>query len=179
MVEQCPFLLEVLAWINNTFPFQQHLKATCDLLPPLARACLLPFEQLIKQQMVHLQDSILECLHHHTFPSMFFDRIFEDHHAYILSCSNLGVGTWLIAWPIFPTFQLSSPSFSTTPWMRFKLPHLSIACLPWCVCTHRIDPMGIHLLCCAHGNEHTKTHYATHDIFIVIARDVGFHMGQK
>jgi hypothetical protein len=48
MVDQCPFLLEALAWINkNTFPFQQHFKAACYLLPPLARVCLLPFEQFI------------------------------------------------------------------------------------------------------------------------------------
>jgi hypothetical protein len=29
---------------NNTFPFQQHLKATCNLLSPLAWTCFLPFE---------------------------------------------------------------------------------------------------------------------------------------
>jgi hypothetical protein len=27
--------------------------------------------------MVHFQDYILECLHHHTFFNMFFDGIFE------------------------------------------------------------------------------------------------------
>ncbi len=53
MVDQHPFLLEALARINNnTFPFQQHLKATCDLLPPPTYACFPPFEQLIWQQMV-------------------------------------------------------------------------------------------------------------------------------
>jgi hypothetical protein len=45
MVDQCPFLLKALTPIdNNTFPFQQHLRATCDLLPPLACARLPPFE---------------------------------------------------------------------------------------------------------------------------------------
>jgi len=45
MVDQCPFLFEVLAQVNNnTFPFQQHLKVTCDLIPPLAHVCLFPFE---------------------------------------------------------------------------------------------------------------------------------------
>jgi len=35
MVNQRPFLLETLAQIdNNTFPFEQHLKTTCDLLLP-------------------------------------------------------------------------------------------------------------------------------------------------
>jgi hypothetical protein len=39
--------------------------------------------------------------------------------------------------------------------------------------------MGIHLLCCAHNNEHTRTHDVFCDIFLAIARDVGFHMGQE
>jgi hypothetical protein len=42
-----------------------------------------------------------------------------------------------------------------------------------------ISPMGIHLLCCAHGNEHTRTHDVVHDIFITTMRNVGFHMEQK
>jgi len=88
MVEQRPFLLEALARINNTFPFQQHLKVTCVLLPPQACACIFPFEQLIKQQMVQLQDSILERLHHHTFFNMLSDGTSEAHHARILSCSS-------------------------------------------------------------------------------------------
>jgi hypothetical protein len=65
----------------------------CDLLPPPTFACLSSFEQLIKQQMVQLQDSILECLH--TISIMFFDRTFQAHHAQILSCSSLSIGTWL------------------------------------------------------------------------------------
>jgi hypothetical protein len=45
MVNQHHFFLKALTQINNnTFHFQQHLKAACDLLPPLACACLLPFE---------------------------------------------------------------------------------------------------------------------------------------
>jgi hypothetical protein len=39
--------------------------------------------------------------------------------------------------------------------------------------------MGIHLLCCVHGNERIGTHDAIHDTFATIARNVGFHMGQK
>jgi hypothetical protein len=105
MVDQWPFLLEALAQVdNNTFLFQQHLKATCDLLPPLAHACILPFEQLIGQQMVQLQDSILEHLHDHTFSNMLFDGIFEAHCAQNLSCSSPRAGIWLIARLIFLTF---------------------------------------------------------------------------
>jgi hypothetical protein len=39
----------------------------------------LPFEQLIGQQMVQFQDSILERLHDHTLSNMLFDGIFETH----------------------------------------------------------------------------------------------------
>jgi hypothetical protein len=49
MVDQHFLLLEALVQVNNNkFPFQQHLKVTCDLLPPPTRVCLLPFEQLIE-----------------------------------------------------------------------------------------------------------------------------------
>jgi hypothetical protein len=42
-----------------------------------------------------------------------------------------------------------------------------------------INPMGIDLLCCANGNEHIRTHDVVRDIFIIIMRNVGFHVGQK
>jgi hypothetical protein len=78
MVDQHPFFFEALTWVDNkTFLFQQHLKTICDLLLPPTQACLPFFEQFIGQQMVHLQDSILERLHHHTFFNMFFDGILE------------------------------------------------------------------------------------------------------
>jgi hypothetical protein len=55
MVDQHPFFLEALTLVdNNTFPFQQHLKVACDLLPFLAHVCFPPFEQLIGQQMIQL-----------------------------------------------------------------------------------------------------------------------------
>jgi hypothetical protein len=44
IVDHHPFLLKALAQVdNNTFPFQQHLRTTCDLLPPLACVCVPPF----------------------------------------------------------------------------------------------------------------------------------------
>ncbi len=80
MVDQHPFFLKILAQVdNNIFPFHQHLKATCDLLLPPARMCLFPFEQFIRQQMVHLQDSISKRLHHHTLSNMLFEKIFKAH----------------------------------------------------------------------------------------------------
>jgi hypothetical protein len=63
--------------------------------------------------------------------------------------------------------------------MRLILPYPSIVNKPWCVCTHPINPMGIHLLHCAHGNEHIGTHDVIHNIFATIAWNVGFHVGQQ
>jgi hypothetical protein len=157
LVYQHPFLFETFARVyNNTFPFQQHFNMACDLLPPPAHACLLPFEQFIEQQMVQLQDSILEHLQHHTLSIMLFDMTSQAHRAQILSNYGLQACTWLITWLVFPTFQLSSLVFCITFRTWFGLPHPSIASILRCVCTHPINPMGIHLLCCAHGNEHTR-----------------------
>ncbi len=54
-----------------------------------------------------------------------------------------------------------------------------IANTPWCMCTHPIDPMGVHLLCCFHGNECTCIHDAVRDTFTAIVQDVSFHVGRK
>jgi hypothetical protein len=50
-----------------------------QILIALAHSCLPLFEQLIEQQMVQLQDSILERLHHHTLYSMLSDGISKIH----------------------------------------------------------------------------------------------------
>jgi hypothetical protein len=93
MVDQHPFLLEALVRVdNNTFPIQQHLKATYNLLPSPTHACLPLFEQLIGQQMVRLQDSISKHLHHHTLSNMLFDRLFEILCVKVLSCFSPKAG---------------------------------------------------------------------------------------
>jgi hypothetical protein len=129
--------------------------------------------------MVWLQDSILKHLHHHTLFNMLSNTIPKAHHAWILLYSGLNVGAWLMAQPIFLTFKLSSPIFSTLLQTRFKLPHPSITSLPQCVCTHPIDLINIHLLHCTHGKECIRTHDAIHDIFASIVWNASFHMGWK
>jgi hypothetical protein len=47
------------------------------------------------------------------------------------------------------------------------------------MCTHPIDFMDIHLLCCVHGNEHIGTHNVVRNIFVAIAQNVNFHVGQE
>jgi hypothetical protein len=132
--------------------------------------------------MAQFQDSISECLHHHTFSNMFLDETFEAYWTWILSCSNPRAGAYFTVRLVFWTFRLSSLNFFTTFWtfcMWFGLPHPSITNIFQCVCTHPIDPMGIHLLHCVHDNECTRTHDAILDTFAAITRDVGYHMGQK
>ncbi len=107
---------------------------------------------------------------------MIFDNISEAHYAQIIPCFDPMAGVWLIVRPIFLTFQLSFPNFFTTLCM-WGLPHSSIAHIPWCVCTHPIDLMGIHLLHCVHNNKHIRTHDGIGDTFVAIVRDVGFHVG--
>jgi hypothetical protein len=129
--------------------------------------------------MGELQDSILEHLHHHICFNMFFNKTFEAHCVQILSCSDPRVGTWFIIWLIFPAFQLSSLFFCTTFCTWFGLPHLSIAGISQCVCTHPINLMNIHLLCCAHGDECTGTHDAICNTFATITWNAGFHAWQE
>jgi len=85
--------------------------------------------------MVHFQDFISECLHHHTFSNMLFNMIFKAHCTWILSCFGIWVSVWLIVQSIFLTFWLSSLIFSTMLWMCFKLPHPWIAGFPN-MCAH-------------------------------------------
>jgi hypothetical protein len=87
MANQHSFLFEVLTQVdNNTFIFQQHFKTTFNILSPLTCVCFLPFEQLIRQQMIQFQNSILGCQHCHTLSNMFFDATSKAHNAQILSC---------------------------------------------------------------------------------------------
>jgi hypothetical protein len=62
-------------------------------------------------------------------------------------------------------------------WTWFGLPHPLIVSIPRCVCTHPIDRMNIHFLCCVHGNELTKTHDTICHSFATITWDVNFHVG--
>jgi hypothetical protein len=63
--------------------------------------------------------------------------------------------------------------------MQLGLPHPSITNIIWCVYTHPIDLMGIHLLRCVDGNECIGTHDVIHNTFAAIVWNASFHMGQK
>jgi hypothetical protein len=77
----------------------------------------------------------------------------------------------------FPNLLIFFLIFSITLCTQLGLPHPSIVGICRCVCTHPINPMGIHLLQCVHSNERTKTHNVIHDTFAIIVQDVYFHLG--
>ncbi len=180
MVYQCPFLLEVLAQNNNTFPFQQHLKMTCDLLPPPSHACLIPFEQFIEQHMIQLQDSISEHLHHHTISSMFFDGTFEAHHAQILSCYGPRASAWLTSSTSLPNLLIIFPNFLHNIWyMTWTTPSFNYRHPLMCVHTSHWLYGDWPLMFCSWQWTHIETHDAIRNTFATIGWNIGFHVGQK
>jgi hypothetical protein len=73
-----------------------------------------------------------------------------------------GWGVWFTTRSIFPAFPLFSTVFFTSLYTWLGLPHPSIVGILRCVCTHPIDPMGIHFLFCAHGIECNLRHLCHH-----------------
>jgi len=89
--------------------------------------------------MVQLQDSILECLHHHTLSNMLFNRISKAHCVRILSFSNLGVIVRLIVQTnllnlsiIFCSFFHNTSKVTwITPFFNYKYPSLHVHTSHW------------------------------------------------
>ncbi len=42
-----------------------------------------------------------------------------------------------------------------------------------------LDPMGIHLFCCAHGGNRTTSHDVVQDVFTSITRNASFHVAHQ
>lgn len=104
IIEQHLILFESLVWVDDdTFFFQQRFKVTNNLYH-LQHVCLLPFEQPIGQQIDQFQDSILKHLHHHTFSTMLFEKMFNAHQTHTLSYFGLGASTWLTT-HVIPCFN--------------------------------------------------------------------------
>jgi hypothetical protein len=59
---------------------------------------------------------------------------------------------------------------------QVRPPHPLIFGRIHCLCGQPLDPMGIHLLCCAHGGERISFHAVIWDAFTSIARNVKFHI---
>jgi hypothetical protein len=125
--------------------------------------------------MVRLQNSISKHLHHHIFLSIFFNKMLEAHHFWILSCFSLEVDVWLKIWSIFLIFGLSFLVYLIMFWTRLGVSHFLIANIFWCACIHPIDPMGIHFLYCVHSNKCTQTHDVIRNTLVAIIGNASFH----
>jgi hypothetical protein len=168
MVDHRSFLLEPLARVdNNNFPFQQHLKATCDFLLPQLVCVFFYLKNSSDNKWFNFNIS---------FWSIY--TIIPFLTCYLMTYLRPIVLEFTVSL-VFLTFRLSSLIFFATFWMWFRLPHLSIVSILWCMCTHPINLMGIHLLHCYHGNECTCIHDAICDTFATITWNVNFHVGQK
>jgi hypothetical protein len=100
-----------------------------------------------------------------------------------LLCSN-----FIMFWPKggrlvynstnLPSLLIISLVFSTTLRTQLGLPHLSIVGIPWCVCTHPIDLMGIHFFTlCSWQRMHWNPWCNSQHLCCHYVRDVNFHVG--
>jgi hypothetical protein len=146
-----PFLLEALTQVdNNNFSSSNTSRWHVMFFHCPQPMCI----------FFHLNNSLGNKWFNLKIPSQSIDTIIP-----FLACS--------------PTFWLSSLVFSIALRTQLGLLHPSITGILQCLCTHPIDPMGIHLLCYIHGNKCIGTHDVICDTFVTIAWDFGFHVGQE
>jgi hypothetical protein len=115
-------------------------------------------------------------------PSYPFQHVFWQD-VWSPSCSN-----FIMFWPKCGCLVYNSTNFPKLLTNFFNFFHYvsnmtwiapSLNCRYFLMCVHTsINPMGINLLCCIHGNECIGTHDVIRDTFAAIVWDVGFHVGQ-
>ena len=59
--------------------------------------------------------------------------------------------------------------------LRLGLPHPCLATYAACSCGHPLDPLGTHLLRCAHGGKRTSSHDSVRDAVYHIIRESRQH----
>jgi hypothetical protein len=114
---------------------------------------------------------------------MLFDNIsnmpFDPHHVHLKSCVDLGLGAWPFTHLIIPSFCVTFSIFSTILCIGWVSPHLVALGLTHCICGQLIDLVGIHFLWCSYGGECITFHDLVQDIFVSIAKNVGFHVSYE
>jgi hypothetical protein len=81
---------------------------------------------------------------------------------------------WLLAHP-----STCSAHFLTTFDICFDISHPTIPHLSRCQCGHTINNLGIHLLYCFCGSEHTSTHDTFWNIVVTVMSKNGAHVQRK
>lgn len=79
--------------------------------------------------------------------------------------------------PNHPFLCLISNVFSIT--LHISLSHPLVLGVSHSICCQTLDPLGIHLLCYAYGGEKTTSRNVVRNVFVVIVKDVGFHVSRK
>jgi hypothetical protein len=67
--------------------------------------------------------------------------------------------------------------FMSCMWTYFLVKYESIG-VSQCICSQPLDPMGIHLFWCVHGEKTTISHDVMWDVFVTTTRNVRFHISQ-
>ena len=76
----------------------------------------------------------------------------------------------LVTTPILPFLRFPAPLFVKNLRLRLGLPHPCLATYAACSCGHPLDPLGTHLMRCAHGGERTSSHDSMRDAVHFIIR---------
>jgi hypothetical protein len=135
------------------------------------------FVQIVAERGTYrFQEIISERMHDHSLFKIIFDMSFDLHQTHLRSCAGPGVAAWLFVLLVIPCFYLPSNVFSSTLSIKLNLPHPLTLGLTHYVCGEPLDPLGIHLLRCAHGGEKTTSHDVVRDAFASIVKDAGFHV---
>lgn len=117
-----PFLLEAIGVSNyGLFPIQAHLKSAWELFFLDVVTCVPPFTQFIEKGVYQLQENISNKLHNHSFLSIISYMV--SHCMCLRSYVGLGLGAWLFAHPIIPSFCLTQYVFSFVLHTKLNLPH--------------------------------------------------------
>ncbi len=142
----------------------------------MVATCLAPFEQLIERGANPLQETISKSLHNHSFSNIIFDMSSDLHQAQLRSYAKLGARVWLFVHLVIPCFHLPLNVFSFTLQTKLSLPRPLAFSFTHCIYDQTLDPMGIHLVHCAHGGERTASHDVVQDAFMSIVRYMAFHV---
>jgi hypothetical protein len=161
LLDSCPFLLEAIG-VNNLslLPFQAHLKLSKNKILLVTTTCLPLFEQLVKMGVIQLQKTISKRLHDYSFSNIILNMSFDSHWTCLKSYARPSVETWLYACLVISCFCLPSNVFPSTLQTKLNLPHPLALGLTHCIYAQPLNPIGIHLLCCAHGEKKTTSHDA-------------------
>jgi hypothetical protein len=74
------------------------------------------------------------------------------------SCARSGASICLLTCLVVPFFHVLKDYFSITLHIKLGLSHPLLLGVSHCICSQPLDPMGIHLFCCAHGGEKMTSH---------------------